>query len=140
MRILQTGDSGTDVTTLKIWLNKMGFRDDKGKSLIATSNIFDVSTRQALKRFQRKVGLPDTGKFDLATQKALPQYNQTKPVEQPKPVETAIRKDSDGCWTSPKYLKDSNMKQDTSTWCALNVVQQVFYELFGKVITEQTSL
>ncbi|MBZ2167026.1 peptidoglycan-binding domain-containing protein [Methanobacterium spitsbergense] len=130
MRTLEAGMSGTDVTTLKTWLNKYGFKDDKGLKLNTGSNLFDVSTRQALKRFQRKVGLVDTGKFDAITQKMLPKYKPGDSVP--------VQKDIDGCWTSPRYLMDSNMKQDTNTWCALNVIQQVWKEMFNIFITEES--
>ena len=75
MRELKTNDKGQDVVTLKTWLNKYEFRDDPGKALNVKSDLFDASTRQALKRFQRKIGLIDTGIFDSKTQTLLPNYN-----------------------------------------------------------------
>ncbi|UTB32028.1 MAG: peptidoglycan-binding protein [Methanobacterium sp. ERen5] len=81
MRFLKTGNRGKDVLTLKIWLNKFKFRDDAGKPLNTNSDLFDVSMRQALKRFQRAIPIPDTGKFDKKTQKELPNYNPDKPIQ-----------------------------------------------------------
>ncbi|UTB32705.1 MAG: peptidoglycan-binding protein [Methanobacterium sp. ERen5] len=81
MRFLKTGDRGKDVLTLKIWLNKYRFRDNAGKPLNTNSDLFDVSMRQGLKRFQRAANIPPTGKFDLATQRILPNYNPDKPIQ-----------------------------------------------------------
>ena len=128
MKILKTGDKGQDVKDLNTWLNHFGFKDDKGKLPDKTSELFDATTRQALKRYQRKVGLIDTGKYDEITQKMLPQYKFGQTV--------AVQKDSDGCYTSPRYFMDSRMKQDTNTWCALNVIQQTFKELFNIDLVE----
>ncbi len=57
MITLKTGDKGNDVKDLKTWLNHFGFKDDAGKPVDKTSDLFDASTRQALKRYQRKIGL-----------------------------------------------------------------------------------
>jgi len=128
MKELKTGDKGKDVQDLKTWLNKYKFRDDKGNLPDKTSDLFDATTRQALKRYQRKVGLIDTGKYDEATQKMLPKYTSGQ--------DAGPFKDSDGCWTSPRFFKDSRMKQDGSTWCALNAIQQVWKELFNIDLVE----
>ncbi|UTB32704.1 MAG: peptidoglycan-binding protein [Methanobacterium sp. ERen5] len=123
MKELKTGDKGKQVLNLKTWLNHFGFKDDHGKLPDKTSDLFDVTTRQALKRYQRKVGLIDTGKYDEKTEQMLPNYKFGQSV--------GAFKDADGCYTSPRYFKDSRMKQDYGTWCALNVIQQVWKELFN---------
>ncbi|MTK13868.1 MAG: peptidoglycan-binding protein [Clostridiaceae bacterium] len=61
MKELKTGDKGKEVLNLNTWLNHFGFRDDNGKLPDKTSDLFDAKTRQAPKRYQRKVGLIDTG-------------------------------------------------------------------------------
>lgn len=128
MKELKTGDKGKEVTALKTWLNHFKFIDDHGKLPDKTNDLFDDTTRQALKRYQRKVGLIDTGKYDEATSKMLPNYKFGQSVE--------AFKDADGCYTSPRYFADSRMKQDTGTWCALNVIQQTFKELFNIDLVE----
>lgn len=37
-----------------------------------------------------------------------------------------------------KYLTDYNIKQDTSYYCALNVIQNIWYTLFNQIIEEKT--
>jgi len=35
-----------------------------------------------------------------------------------------------------RYLKDYNIRQDTGYYCALNVIQNIWYTLFGQIVSE----
>ncbi|MBZ2166278.1 hypothetical protein [Methanobacterium spitsbergense] len=64
---------------------------------------------------------------------------KSTPKPEPKPAPIVVNNpDKNGCYWSPRYLKDSNMKQDTGTWCALNAIQQAWKELFNIFVTEES--
>lgn len=45
---------------------------------------------------------------------------------------------TDGIIWSPRFLRDSNIVQDTNYFCALNAIQQSIYELYGALVVENT--
>lgn len=49
---------------------------------------------------------------------------------------TDFKPDGEGCYNSPRFLEDSNMFQNDDTWCGLNVIQQIFKELFNILVLE----
>lgn len=75
-----------------------------------------------------------TGPAVTTTKPVTPAPVPSKPVEI-KP--TTYKPDKDGCLNSPRYLKDSDMKQNKGTWCALNAIQQLFMELYGLKVKEE---
>ncbi len=88
-RPLQKGDSGDDVKALQSRLTELGYYDGK-----VSGNYLDGSY-YAISDFQRKNGLPITGKADVATQtllfdgsKALPK-KATAPAVTPTPAPSA---------------------------------------------------
>src|SRR5277367_3487764 len=72
---LKKGDHGLSVGRVQTVLIKMSLLNEKrpnGKS--SADNQFGSDTEAAVQRFQRHVGLPQTGVVDFATLKALIPY------------------------------------------------------------------
>lgn len=79
-RPLAKGDSGKDVNRLQTRLGELGYYLAK-----VTGNYLNV-TMDAVKRFQRENGLPDTGKADIATLTKL--YSDDIVMPTPDPLAT----------------------------------------------------
>ena len=57
--------------------------------------------------------------------------------ERPNAVGDTILPNSNGWYLSKRYSSDSKViRQETNYWCGPNAVQQVFYELTGKLVSE----
>jgi len=84
---LQVGSTGPLVEALQKTINaKLG-----GTAPISTDGQFGASTEGAVKRFQAKAGLPETGVADAATLKALgPLQTESEPVPTPDFVNNEI--------------------------------------------------
>ena len=121
MRTLEIGMSGTDVVELKTYLNYLGLRDDKGLKLNAGSNIFDVSTRQAVKRGQRKLGLVADGIYGPISQGTFPKLDPKNAAAKP------VEKVDDGWRYVPSYKMDY---QDTGYTCGPTSMSMGLTELF----------
>jgi peptidoglycan hydrolase-like protein with peptidoglycan-binding domain len=126
------------------WLNGRGFTDKDGHKLVE-DNKLGLLTESAVSKFQTKAKSMGLYPYKVDgnplkyTQLAMVEYDKKIAAQTSKPVPLATTiKTTDSCKYSPRYLKDHNIKQDTSTWCALNAVQQVFYELFGVLVEEKT--
>jgi hypothetical protein len=68
VRVLKNGTSGKDVKAMQILLEANGCR---GKMDSKKYGSFGSKTEAAVKAFQKKTGLPQTGKCDAATWAAL---------------------------------------------------------------------
>ncbi len=70
-QFLQTGDQGDGVAFLQILLRRLSLRYPNLPPLYTISGIYTPETEQAVKAFQRLVGLPETGLTDKPTWDAI---------------------------------------------------------------------
>ncbi len=129
---LKKGSIGKDVITLQKWLNSKGYTDNTGRKLLEDGKLGDL-TVQAIIKFQKAKRLKQDGIFGQISQgKAYGIITTAATVVTPTVKPAA----DDGCKTSPRWLNDKDMVQDTNYFCGLNCSQQVLYELYGVRVKE----
>jgi putative chitinase len=68
--ILRRGETGVEVTQLRIDLHTLGIRDDRNRVLTNVGS-FDATVEQAVRRFQEQQGLPVNGRAGPETLESL---------------------------------------------------------------------
>lgn len=102
--------------------------DDKGKKLTKSEIQDQIELCQ-------KSGAESVFVFRWA---GIPPNGLSSPQSSPTTLKDTYAKDKDGCYTSPRYHEDTVwMKQADDTWCALNVIQQVYKELYNLDVLEK---
>lgn len=78
MATLAKGSTGKEVKGLQNWLNWQGFTDDNGNKLKEDGGFGDL-TKQAVKKFQRAVGIKDDGIYGPISQRAAYNWGKAHP-------------------------------------------------------------
>jgi len=102
--------------------------DDKGKKLTKSEIQDQIELCQ-------KSGAESVFVFRWA---GIPPNGLSSSQSSPTTLQDTYAKDKDGCYTSPRYHENTVwMKQADDTWCALNVIQQVYKELYNLDVLEK---
>lgn len=138
---LAKGSHGTQVKILQAWLNKYGFRDDRNKSLVE-DGIFGDFTKQAVKHFQKTVGIVVDGEFGPISQAAAKKYEDSKnnptpkpavvPTPAPTPSPTPVPQT--GIYQSQRFIH--NLKQATDYYCCDFMEEEILNELYNATVPQ----
>lgn len=116
---LQLGSrNDTRIPVLEKRLKILGYY--KGK----IDNFYGPVLSKAVQRYQKDKGLQVDCVGPVTWKSLFPSTSSSK---------SSSSKD---CYNSKRYLSNANIAQDTNYFCACNIFQQIFFELYGIIISE----
>lgn len=140
MTSYQLGSNGQNVKNIQHYCNLYGFTDNAGRKLLEDGK-FGELTKEAVIKFQRAASIKQDGIWGPVTEAAAQKWEKTHKVitataaVNTKPAaQTTVQSTQTGIYNNPRYI--SNDKQKTGYFCADDMLQEAFYELYGLTIDQ----